>query len=516
MSGTTVSLTLPNDGESIDAPDVNGPFTTLAEAINGGLGDDNIESLTGAKIQEGTLPASAMNADMQTGWIPAGDTLAYSSHSGNREFKVTTSGDKTTKYSPGMRARIARSGTTPTQSATFLSGSSQNANNTSPSGIVFTDDFSCEAWIKLTSYGAVRTIVSRRTSTTNGFQFRIEPDGAVSILGLNSSNFRRGTSRQSIPLNKWIHVAATLDMSSVATTVYIDGSLVPSDVFSTGTPSSLVQSGDLMLGAYTGGSEAMNGQLSEVRVWSNIISSADVKARMATSLTGAESGLVGYWKLNGNFNDSSTNANNLTANSGAVATTSDNPFKALEYAIITAVTYSAPNTTLTLFTGQEHTIPNATLTNFYYSTQDTPYGFPAKNKWVVEVLFKTQFSNSGTQDTWQNLGHSIMLPVGEWRMGYNTVALVGHAGTGSLSASTTLSTGPTSELDPVWTARLPLISASVSLIGDTVAKESTAATSTMITYYLNIAPNLNSTTVYLGDGGNIKPMNYIRAWSSYA
>lgn len=57
----TISPTLPNDGETIDAQDVNGPFNAILGALNGNLDDQN--------IKPGTLPWSVM--DSFSNQIPA-------------------------------------------------------------------------------------------------------------------------------------------------------------------------------------------------------------------------------------------------------------------------------------------------------------------------------------------------------------------------------------------------------------------------------------------------------------
>src|SRR5688572_21326189 len=140
-----INPTLPNDGENADAADVNVPFQAILSLINGLLDDDNIAELSGTKITAGTLPISALDATFQTGWIAAGETWAYGANAGNKEFTITITGDKTAKYSPGMRVRLARSVTPPTQCTDLEASSTQYANDTSVSGIVFTDDFTIEA-----------------------------------------------------------------------------------------------------------------------------------------------------------------------------------------------------------------------------------------------------------------------------------------------------------------------------------------------------------------------------------
>jgi hypothetical protein len=57
-----ISPTLPNDGESADAADVNGPFSAILSLLNGGLDGDN--------LSPGSLPWSVMQSFSKQ--IPAG------------------------------------------------------------------------------------------------------------------------------------------------------------------------------------------------------------------------------------------------------------------------------------------------------------------------------------------------------------------------------------------------------------------------------------------------------------
>ena len=58
-----ISLTLPNDGETIEAADVNTPLNTIATAINGNLDNANIKTaaaIDGSKIASASLTATQM------------------------------------------------------------------------------------------------------------------------------------------------------------------------------------------------------------------------------------------------------------------------------------------------------------------------------------------------------------------------------------------------------------------------------------------------------------------------
>lgn len=310
-----------------------------------------------------------------TGWNSIGYALTYGTNNGNKEFTVTSPNNLTGILSTGMKLSINRSVTPPTECMSFIAASSQYASKSSPTGITFTSAFTCETWIKLNSYtGQIQYFGGRTDNSTGGFAFGCTAAGQLYILYGASSSFTTFTSYQSLPINRWIHVAVSVSsVSSKTAIMYINGTSVP---FATGgSATTLTQTGNLFVsGSVT--NTYLDGEASEFRIWSAAQSQANIQANMAISLTGSETNLVALFQGNGNFNDKTSNANNLTASGGALATQVSNPYNSTEYAIITKVTYSNPTTTLTLSTGDFGTIPNQTLNTPQYSTSENPYGLP--------------------------------------------------------------------------------------------------------------------------------------------
>ena len=412
-----------SSGTTISSSEVNDNFDTIYNDYNGNISAANLadSAVSTAKIADGAVTAAKLATDIvDTGWAALSGTHSVSTgyNAGNRSFTIATSADHTSTLSPGMRYKLTRGTTPSTQCADFESGSSQYASKSSPSGITFTDDFTCEAWIKLESYtGSLQTIVGRR-STTQGWGFRLSAAGAPEIFGLNTTADIE-TAYQSVPLNKWVHVAASMDMSGADGKIYIDGVLVPS-LFTSGAASSLVQAGNLDIGDRSDNNgDLFDGKISDVRVWSDIRTETEIQDNMYKALVGNETGLVGYWKLNGDFTDETSNSNDLTASGGIVATTADNPFNATEYGVITAVSAS----TVTVFCPEGYGIPNETLTNPFYSTQSTPFGFPRDNgKW--ELFFPSGSEAAlGTGTSMVNSSNLYStIPAGAWKLSYKFTA----------------------------------------------------------------------------------------------
>lgn len=100
-----------------------------------------------------------------------------------------------------------------------------------------------------------------------------------------------------VPLKEWHHIAGTYDGEQLR--VYVDGvekaaqTLVDSTIHHD-------PDNNLRMGVYQDNNEmhAFHGKLSEVRLWELVRSQTEIQATMGCRLTGAESGLVGYWPLN--------------------------------------------------------------------------------------------------------------------------------------------------------------------------------------------------------------------------
>src|SRR5574344_1353098 len=98
------------------------------------------------------------------------------------------------------------------------------------------------------------------------------------------------------------------------------------------------------------------------------------------------------------------------------------------YGIITKISYSSPNTTLTFLHEINpsnslalHLMTNSAITNNYYSNMKVPFGFPLeKKKWTVKFYdTTTRGQSSPVRLTWYNIGTTtITIPIGSWDVDY--------------------------------------------------------------------------------------------------
>lgn len=500
-----------SDGTTIDASDVNNPFNTIYNEFNG-----NIEA---ANIKNGTITQEKLANYADTSWsrISAANTVTSVTNNGNRSVDVAFTSSVATFLSPGMRIRTTRTVAGPTQS-TSLNGTTQYWSKSSPTGITFTDDFVVSAWVKISSYGASQYHIASRYNGTSGWDFNVQTTGQIQLTGYNggAANQSNILSYQSIPLNKWVHVTAQLDMSSFTNTsttsyIMIDGVDVPALVSRAGTnPTALVQAGNLEIGSWNGGLQPLNGKIAQVCLFSAKVTQATIRSYMNQQLAGNETNLIGYFKFNGDGNDSTSNANNLTANGSAVATNADAPFgyqadgtisSTLDYGIVTKVA----TTTATVQVPEGCAIPTSGgISAVDYSTQKIPFGFPAsKAKWDLEVYTTTNSSQaSPVTATYYNVGNlRITIPIGSW-IGRYFVNIYADISVTPSDVGATLSTTSNSNTHPQMSSRAYLNTAT-SIIQNLTRSLSYEVDSQTTYYLLGVkhGGTLNNLTFYSDSSG---------------
>ena len=434
------------------------------KVTNAATGTSPIISATGDDTNIGlTLtPKGTGSVDITSrsdGWVTGLTAPSTVTANGNRSYNmVFNTLDYTDRLSPGMRLKMTRTVSAPTQCTDLESGSSQYFNKTSPNKLTFTDDFVVSAWVKLESYPTDAIIASRYTGG-NGWLYQINSSGQVILTGYNGAvgNYSRVTSYQSVPLNKWVHITAQLDMSAFTATtttsyVMIDGVDVPASVSRAGSnPTALVQAGNLEIGAFDGASGLFDGKLAQVAIYSAKVTQATILASMNQTLSGSETSLASAYSFNNSIADlNTTTPNDLTAQGSAVATNADSPFAlsvagvptgTTEYGVITKAAFST-NTTLTVQVPEGGAIPTSGgVSAISYSTHRVPYGFVSqKDKWRVESLIKVVNAiATGVTSTYTSSNFTLTLPIGNWKLGYDFMGGQNNSSGGIVQNSAQLS-----------------------------------------------------------------------------
>jgi len=178
----------------------------------------------------------------------------------------------------------------------------------SQTGLDLTGDFTFEFWVKfesLPSSGAFMWLIGKDDSGQRQYDFRLHNDGGT--LKLEVFIFQDGTTYDNVTANwtpstgTWYHVALTCDISNTIATefeFFVDGSSIGNGSVVTDGSVATIQNATAVfyLGYFgTGGGSYLDGQLDDVRIWSDIRTSTEITDNKDIELTGTETNLVAYW-----------------------------------------------------------------------------------------------------------------------------------------------------------------------------------------------------------------------------
>jgi len=197
-----------------------------------------------------------------------------------------------------------------------------------------TNTLTVESWVKPgvapADYDGFLSYAMDAGGTQAGFGFAFYLTGWKFFLKTttNSINYASMAGAQ-MPVGQWSHMAATYDGSEVK--LYRNGALVDSadamgNVQWSGAPAEMV------LGNFPkdGTGHFFEGNIDEVRLWNVVRTKDQIKASREINLTGEETGLVGYWRIDEGSSastaDSTAAANHASVN-GATWSVQDSPIE---------------------------------------------------------------------------------------------------------------------------------------------------------------------------------------------
>ncbi|MFK8038937.1 MAG: LamG domain-containing protein [Crocinitomicaceae bacterium] len=218
-------------------------------------------------------------------------------------------------------------------------------------GTDFTDEVTIEAWINPCEVNGYRIIGSKFlcAGDNNAFFFSIfngklrwswDDDACA-----NGSNTYQ-SNNAIIQVNQWQHVAVSHD--SLGVTLFLNGVPVLASLTGASAYGPIqVSNQPFRIGAYQAGPSTFvgyfKGLVDEVRLWDTKRSSADILANYNTSLTGTQTDLVGYYKMNitnsgaGTSVPNSATATGTVVNATAIGTAATPIFETQNYAAISSV-----------------------------------------------------------------------------------------------------------------------------------------------------------------------------------
>ena len=158
------------------------------------------------------------------------------------------------------------------------------------------------------------------------------------------------------------------------------------------------------------------------------------------------------------------------------------------YGFITAIAFST-NTVVTLYGGTDYDVANSAITNFYFSTDRAPHGFPLDPlKWTAsatDTSMRTQATP--TQNTWYNPGSiTLSVPIGSWKLSFLANVDIDDASASTPQFRLTLSTANNSESDAAMTAAAHVVLNAGTRQGLAVYREKHVLLAAKTSHYLNI------------------------------
>lgn len=189
-----------------------------------------------------------------------------------------------------------------------------------------TNTFTIEGWFRTNAATVgIDALVTKITQTGSFPGWAALLDNGrprIQLVNNNTSNKLDVMAANAFDDTEWHFVAFTYDGSSTpgGINIYVDGQLQAVNTVQNNLTGTIATTRPLTYGGRTS-SQFFDGQMDEVRVWNVVRTQQEIRDEMCTSLTGNETGLVGYWNMNDatstmdiNVVDNSGNGNNGTLN----------------------------------------------------------------------------------------------------------------------------------------------------------------------------------------------------------
>lgn len=375
------------------------------------------------------LELLSANISQGDGWDSVGVGVSSVTYNGNRSYTVDFSSSVASILAPHIRLRFDRATNAPTQ-CTSLNGTTQYYTKSSPNKTTFTGNFTCMAYIKVSSYAA-GGIIERDSAgaSASGWGVVMNSSGQISVFWRNASGASSVSTYQSVPLNKWIHIAVSVTASTPTASIYFDGIAVPSQVTLSGANTVVQPTTQLNIGNRNSISSPFPGKIAQAAYYSAALTQSTIRSTISQGHTGSETNLISAYSFDGSITDlNTTTPNDLTAQGSATATNADTPYS-LD-ANETAGSYDYGLVMDVLGSAAEIQVPwgcniptTGSFTAIEYSIAGAPFGFPLnKDRWKIESYFRAQTSttSNASYGNFSSGGWALTLPVGQWsELGYN-------------------------------------------------------------------------------------------------
>lgn len=162
-----------------------------------------------------------------------------------------------------------------------------------------------ECWIKTDSASSNAVVVGQDDS----IYFQMGSNGKVNFVIHGESN---DLLTSDLTDNTWYHLAAVFDGSNTKKELYVDGTSVGSDTTISSIPSSSKESAI----CYRDGYGYLDALVDDVRIWNSVRTPTQIQGNMNAVLSGSETGLTAYYKLD--TGSGSTAYDSANSNDGSI------------------------------------------------------------------------------------------------------------------------------------------------------------------------------------------------------
>ncbi len=190
-------------------------------------------------------------------------------------------------------------------------------------------DFTVELWVKPESFGTFNYILSKGDTgaSEKWYGFFVNTGGSNEVVW----NIDDGTTRYNVigstalSTGTWTHIAGV--RSGTTMELFING-VSDGSTSDANIANDLGNTYEFALGRRSSAASLdryFDGLIDDVRVWSTARNAATIAGEKDMELLGNETNLQGYWRLNNDYTDATSNGNDLTA-SGSPVFSSDVAF----------------------------------------------------------------------------------------------------------------------------------------------------------------------------------------------
>ncbi len=152
--------------------------------------------------------------------------------------------------------------------------------------------FTLEAWVYPTAASGVDPVAGKISQAKD---FALVLNNGIPAALVYDGGRRYIQAANAAPLNQWTHLAMTYDHASRLVILYVNGvEAARANYFADTT-----NTDSFFIGKGYWSDEYFTGTIDEVRFWTTVRTQAEIAGGMNAELTGTETGLAGYWRLNG-------------------------------------------------------------------------------------------------------------------------------------------------------------------------------------------------------------------------